>query len=55
RLAAAPASGPRLLFTHVPLWRPDKTHCGPLRQSDTKYLKNRRGYQFRDQLFQNTT
>ncbi|KAJ1953152.1 hypothetical protein EC988_003155 [Linderina pennispora] len=55
RLAAAPASGPRLLFTHVPMWRPPETYCGPLRQASTKYLKNRRGYQFRDQLFQNTT
>ncbi|KAJ2898496.1 hypothetical protein IWW38_001374 [Coemansia aciculifera] len=46
---------PRLLFTHVPLWRPNETYCGPLRQSPDKFLLNRRGYQFRDQLFQNTT
>ncbi|KAJ2212185.1 hypothetical protein EV179_004874 [Coemansia sp. RSA 487] len=46
---------PRLLFTHVPMWRPDKTPCGSLRQSKHPYLLNRRGYQFRDQLFQNTT
>ncbi|KAJ2726266.1 hypothetical protein GGI07_000743 [Coemansia sp. Benny D115] len=46
---------PRLLFTHVPLWRPPKTFCGAERQSREKYLLDRRGYQFRDQLFQNTT
>ncbi|KAJ1987991.1 hypothetical protein EDC05_005545 [Coemansia umbellata] len=45
---------PRLLFTHVPMWRPNNTLCGPLRQS-LPWLRNRRGYQFRDQLFQNTT
>ncbi|KAJ2236902.1 hypothetical protein IWW45_001401 [Coemansia sp. RSA 485] len=46
---------PRVLFTHVPLWRPPQTYCGKERQSKHKYLLNRRGYQFRDQLFQNTT
>ncbi|KAJ2547476.1 hypothetical protein EV175_005210, partial [Coemansia sp. RSA 1933] len=46
---------PRLLFTHVPMWRADGTDCGPLRQSRLRALQNRRGYQFRDQLFQNTT
>ncbi|KAJ2158012.1 hypothetical protein GGF46_004091 [Coemansia sp. RSA 552] len=45
----------RLLFTHVPLARPDGTNCGPLRQSRSHALLNRRGYQFRDQLFRNTT
>ncbi|KAJ2809416.1 hypothetical protein H4R20_000141 [Coemansia guatemalensis] len=45
----------RLLFTHVPMWRPDNTDCGPLRQSKLRSLHNRRGYQFRDQLFENTT
>ncbi|KAI9471757.1 Metallo-dependent phosphatase-like protein [Coemansia mojavensis] len=47
-------SKPRILFSHVPLWRPPGTPCGPLRQ-DSKPLLNRRGYQFRDQLFRNTT
>ncbi|KAJ2848665.1 hypothetical protein IWW36_003160 [Coemansia brasiliensis] len=47
-------SKPRILFSHVPLWRPPDTPCGPLRQHP-KPLLNRRGYQFRDQLFQNTT
>ncbi|KAJ1881904.1 hypothetical protein LPJ57_001303 [Coemansia sp. RSA 486] len=46
---------PRVLFTHVPLWRPPQTYCGKERQSKHGYLLNRRGYQFRDQLFQNTT
>ncbi|KAJ2855785.1 hypothetical protein J3B02_001983 [Coemansia erecta] len=46
---------PRLLFTHVPMWRPSKTYCGVERQSKEKYLLERTGYQFRDQLFQNTT
>ncbi|KAJ2503860.1 hypothetical protein IWW47_002801, partial [Coemansia sp. RSA 2052] len=46
---------PRLLFSHVPLWRPNGTYCGPLRQTPGGSLLNRRGYQFRDQLFQNTT
>ncbi|KAI8322897.1 Metallo-dependent phosphatase [Martensiomyces pterosporus] len=46
---------PRILFSHVPLWRPDGTYCGPRRQSRDKFLLNRRGYQFRDQLFENTT
>ncbi|KAJ2470319.1 hypothetical protein GGI02_003005 [Coemansia sp. RSA 2322] len=45
----------RLLFSHVPLWRPNGTYCGPLRQSAPGHLLNRRGYQFRDQLFENTT
>ncbi|KAJ1724617.1 hypothetical protein LPJ53_001153 [Coemansia erecta] len=46
---------PRLLFTHVPMRRPAQTYCGPERQSARKYLPDRSGYQFRDQLFQNTT
>ncbi|KAJ2608078.1 hypothetical protein H4S08_004585, partial [Coemansia sp. RSA 1365] len=45
----------RLLFTHVPMWRPEGTNCGPLRQGEFPYLRDRRGYQFRDQLFENTT
>ncbi|KAJ1965910.1 hypothetical protein GGI12_000431 [Dipsacomyces acuminosporus] len=56
RLKGQPAgSKNRILFSHVPLWRPDKTYCGPKRQSKDKFLLNRRGYQFRDQLFENTT
>ncbi|KAJ2097114.1 hypothetical protein GGI09_004004 [Coemansia sp. S100] len=55
RLANETAGKPRLLFSHVPLWRPDGTDCGPLRQAPGGSLLNRRGYQFRDQLFQNTT
>ncbi|KAJ1897646.1 hypothetical protein LPJ66_003239 [Kickxella alabastrina] len=46
---------PRLLFTHVPMSRPDGTYCGFERQSKRNFLPNRRGYQFRDQLFANTT
>ncbi|KAJ2783499.1 hypothetical protein GGI15_002557 [Coemansia interrupta] len=46
---------PRLLFTHVPMRRPAQTYCGPERQSAHKYLPDRTGYQFRDQLLQNTT
>ncbi|KAJ2822184.1 hypothetical protein IWW50_004317, partial [Coemansia erecta] len=49
------ASRPRILFSHVPLWRPEKTYCGPLRQDKHAWLLDRRGYQFRDQLFENTT
>ncbi|KAJ2496349.1 hypothetical protein GGH96_005901 [Coemansia sp. RSA 1972] len=45
---------PRILFTHVPMWRPPNTYCGPLRQTPGDLL-SRSGYQFRDQLFQNTT
>ncbi|KAJ2201134.1 hypothetical protein IW144_000537 [Coemansia sp. RSA 522] len=45
---------PRILFTHVPMWRPPNTNCGPLRQTPYAML-SRSGYQFRDQLFQNTT
>ncbi|KAJ2868953.1 hypothetical protein GGI22_000549 [Coemansia erecta] len=55
RAGVANSTLPRLLFTHVPMWRPENTFCGPLRQSKLKYLQDRRGYQFRDQLFQNTT
>lgn len=50
-----PISKPRILFTHVPMWRPPQTDCGPRRQTGHSYLPNRTGYQFRDQLFQNTT
>ncbi|KAJ2663357.1 hypothetical protein IW148_002487 [Coemansia sp. RSA 1199] len=45
---------PRILFTHVPMWRPPNTYCGPLRQTTPEIL-SRSGYQFRDQLFKNTT
>ncbi|KAJ2716495.1 hypothetical protein H4R19_000610 [Coemansia spiralis] len=45
---------PRVLFSHVPLWRPPGTPCGPLRQS-RRELADGRGYQFRNLLFQNTT
>ncbi|KAJ2747164.1 hypothetical protein GGI20_000778 [Coemansia sp. BCRC 34301] len=55
RMRNETANKPRLLFSHVPLWRPNDTYCGPLRQHSVKSLLNRRGYQFRDQLFQNTT
>ncbi|KAJ2822580.1 hypothetical protein FBU31_004549, partial [Coemansia sp. 'formosensis'] len=55
RLAKEATDKPRLLFSHVPLWRPNGTYCGPLRQSPGGSLLNRRGYQFRDQLFENTT
>ncbi|KAJ2784363.1 hypothetical protein H4R18_001167 [Coemansia javaensis] len=46
---------PRILFTHVPLWRPDGTPCGPLRQSRRDALIDASGYQFRNELFENTT
>ncbi|KAJ1801005.1 hypothetical protein LPJ59_000638 [Coemansia sp. RSA 2399] len=54
---AGEASGvlPRLLFTHMPMWRPESTFCSSLRQNDLKYLRDKSGYQFRDQLSQNTT
>ncbi|KAJ1858068.1 hypothetical protein LPJ73_001955 [Coemansia sp. RSA 2703] len=50
-----PPERPRLLFSHVPLRRAAQTYCGPERQSAKKYLPDRQGYQFRDQLLQNTT
>ncbi|GAA6021325.1 hypothetical protein JCM11491_005804 [Sporobolomyces phaffii] len=28
---------PRILFSHVPLWRPAGTHCGPLREAQERF------------------
>ena len=37
---------PRILLTHVPLFRPDDTPCGPLRNPNKPYIKQGAGYQY---------
>ncbi|KAI8141942.1 Metallo-dependent phosphatase-like protein [Fennellomyces sp. T-0311] len=43
---------PRILFTHVPLYRPPGTACGPERQS-AKGIRQGRGYQYQNLVGEN--
>jgi hypothetical protein len=38
---------PRMLFTHVPLYRPDLQYCGPLRHAN-RGLYQGHGYQYQN-------
>ncbi|KAI9495609.1 Metallo-dependent phosphatase-like protein [Zychaea mexicana] len=39
---------PRILFTHVPLYRPPTASCGPDRQQYKKGIRQGRGYQYQN-------
>ncbi|KAI9317126.1 Metallo-dependent phosphatase-like protein, partial [Dichotomocladium elegans] len=39
---------PRILFTHVPLYRPPGTDCGPDRQGRTREIRQGQGYQYQN-------
>ncbi|KAI7886798.1 Metallo-dependent phosphatase [Lichtheimia hyalospora FSU 10163] len=39
---------PRILMTHVPLYRPPGTSCGPDRQSRSREIRQGRGYQYQN-------
>jgi len=45
---ANPSAGlrPRILITHVPLWRPQSATCGPLRHNSLQ-IPNSRGYSYK--------
>jgi ethanolamine phosphate phosphodiesterase len=40
---------PRILLTHIPLYRPDGTPCGPLRESP-RSIRVGKGYQYQNVL-----
>jgi ethanolamine phosphate phosphodiesterase len=40
---------PRILLTHIPLYRPDGTSCGPLRESKNP-IRVGKGYQYQNVL-----
>jgi ethanolamine phosphate phosphodiesterase len=44
----------RILFTHIPLFRPDNTPCGPFRES-TRPIRSGAGYQYQNTLPQDIT
>ncbi len=43
-------SEPRVLLTHVPLWRPEGTECGPLNPGKTGDIYERYGWSYRTTL-----
>nr|CAG8469908.1 10128_t:CDS:2 [Entrophospora candida] len=45
---------PKILLTHVPLYRPRDTDCGPLRQKNN-YINQGRGYQYQNLVRKNIT
>ncbi|CAG8506492.1 14456_t:CDS:2 [Ambispora leptoticha] len=45
---------PRILMTHVPLYRPPQTDCGPLRQT-TRYITQGAGYQYQNLVEESLT
>lgn len=45
---------PRILLTHIPLYRPDGTSCGPLRESKTP-IRVGVGYQYQNVLTPNVS
>ena len=49
KLASENNPNPRILLTHVPLYRPENTRCGPLRESSRDILLQK-GYQYQNAL-----
>ncbi|ORY47382.1 Metallo-dependent phosphatase [Rhizoclosmatium globosum] len=45
-VATDPATQPRILLTHIPLFRPDNSPCGPLRNKPL--IRQGRGYQYQN-------
>ncbi|CAI2163788.1 3507_t:CDS:2 [Funneliformis geosporum] len=45
---------PRILLTHVPLYRPPNTDCGTLRQQ-SRYIKQGAGYQYQNLILESLT
>ncbi|CAG8517056.1 13541_t:CDS:2 [Funneliformis mosseae] len=45
---------PRILLTHVPLYRPPNTDCGTLRQQ-SRYIKQGAGYQYQNLIVESLT
>ena len=45
-----PVKKPRILFSHVPLFREDGTDCGPLREGSMKSIRLGAGYQYQNVL-----
>ena len=50
-LRSSEPAGPRILLTHIPLYRQDGTSCGPLRESKTP-IHVGHGYQYQNVLTQ---
>jgi ethanolamine phosphate phosphodiesterase len=48
-LRSSKPATPRILLTHVPLYRPRGTTCGPLRESKTP-IRSGKGYQYQNIL-----
>ncbi|KAA1474292.1 Metallo-dependent phosphatase [Dentipellis sp. KUC8613] len=44
---------PSILFSHIPLWRPDNSFCGPLSERGT--ILSGRGYEYQNMLSQATS
>ncbi|CAG8483522.1 6373_t:CDS:2 [Diversispora eburnea] len=45
---------PRILLSHVPLYRPPNTDCGPLRQNN-RYINQGHGYQYQNLIEESLT
>ncbi|CAG8520889.1 4092_t:CDS:2 [Ambispora gerdemannii] len=53
-LSKEEAKPPRILMTHVPLYRPPQTDCGPLRQNN-RYIEQGAGYQYQNLVEESLT
>ncbi|OMJ25467.1 Cell division control protein 1 [Smittium culicis] len=46
---------PKVLFTHIPMWRPKYAVCGPLRQSKNNFIAHGKGFQYKTVLEKDAT
>lgn len=50
QLSQTKGQNPRILFSHIPLWRPPSSHCGLLRRTSSSLHPDRTGFSYRTTL-----